>query len=401
MDKKISLGSAIVLICFAVLLTFMITFVNVNNKYNKILANTELSDKVSQKLAELDKKARELYIGEIDNRKLLDSIAEGYVRGLGDKYAEYMNAERYAAYLNSNQGKMVGIGVEVIYSDAKGGVIEVTAVTPGSPAETGGMLAGDYIFKVEGELVSDLGYYEAVDRVRGEKDTEVKLTILRGEEHTEELELVFIRDEVKTISVKSRIINENIGYIKIKEFNQETPNEFIKAINRLESLGAEKYIFDVRNNPGGDLQGVTQALDYLLPEGPIIRCVYKDGHEEVINSDADEIIAPMAVLINENTASAAELFCSALKDYEKAVLIGVKTYGKGTMQGIYKLKDQITAFKISNARYYPPFSDSYDGIGVLPHIEIKLPDELSDKNPDKITDGEDSQLQEAIKALKE
>ena len=402
MNKKISVGSVIVLMCFSVLLTFMLTFVNVNNRYNKILANTELSDKVTLKLAELDKKTREIYIGDIDSQRLLDSISEGYVRGLGDKYAEYMNAERYAEYLRDNQGKMVGIGVEVIYSDDKGGVIEIISVTPDSPAEKVGLLVGDYIYKVGGETVSSVGYYESVNNVRGEAGTEVTLNILRGENHSEEIVFTLIRAEVKTQSIKYKLINGDIGYIRIKSFNRETPREFINAITELESLGAVKYIFDLRYNPGGDLDGVVDTLNYLLPEGPIIRFIRKNSPEEVRTSDADEIIAPMAVLMNEGTASAAELFCAALKDYEKAVLIGVKTFGKGTMQGIYILSDRITAFKISNAKYYPPFGDCYDGIGVFPHIEVKLPEELlREKSFDKITEEEDVQLQAAIMALEE
>lgn len=402
MNKKISLAFAVVMVCLAVLLTFMVTYVNTNSIYNKMLSTTALSDKVTAKLKELDGKAREIYIGKIDDQKILDSIAQGYVAGLGDKYAEYMNAERYAEYVRGNHGKLVGIGVEVLPSDEKGGVIEVTTVMPNSPAQTGGLLEGDYIYKIDGELVSSLGYYEAVTRVKGEKGTTLNLTVLRGTDHSQELELSFIRDEVQMQTVKSRIINGNIGYVRIKEFNQETPNEFIKAMNELKDSGAVKYIFDVRYNPGGDLKGVTQTLDYLLPEGPIIRYIYKNQKEEKIMSDANEIVAPMAVLINESTASAAELFCSALKDYEKAVLVGTKTYGKGTMQGIYTLEDRITALKISNAKYYPPFSDSYDGIGVYPHegMEVTLPAELlKTKSFEKITDEEDTQLQAAIKAL--
>jgi carboxyl-terminal processing protease len=205
-------------------------------------------------------------------------------------------------------------------------------------------------------------------------------------------------------TVKFRMINGDTGYLRIKEFNQETPNEFIAAMNELESLGAEKYIFDVRYNPGGDLKGVTDTLNYLLPEGPIIRYIYKNSKEEMILSDADEIVAPMAVLMNESTASAAELFCAALKDYEKAVLIGTKTFGKGTMQGIYTLSDRITALKVSNARYYPPLSDCYDGIGVFPHegMAVNLPDGLlKEKSFEKLEDEEDTQLQAAIKALEE
>ena len=400
MNKKISLSSLIVIVCFSVLLTFMITYVRAKNTYSKILDNTELNNRVMLKLKELDKLTKDSYIGEVDSQKILDSISEGYVKGLGDRYAEYMNAERYDEYRRSNQGKMVGIGVEVLPSDDRGGVIEIVSVYPDSPAEKGGMISGDYIYKVEDEFVSVLGYYEAVNKIRGEIGTSVNLTILRGSDHSEELVFAFVRDEVKTQSVKHRIINGETGYIRIKEFNQETPNEFISAVNEMEAAGVIQYIFDVRYNPGGDLKGVTDTLNYLLPEGPIIRYIYKNSKEESIMSDANEIVAPMVVLINENTASAAELFCSALKDYAKATLIGVKTYGKGTMQGIYPLSDGRTAVKFSNAKYFPPFSDCYDGIGVFPDMEVKLPEELlKEKSFDKLTDEEDTQLQAAIKAL--
>jgi carboxyl-terminal processing protease len=276
-------------------------------------------------------------------------------------------------------------------------MIEVVAVMPGSPAEAGGMLAGDYIYKVEGEFISALGYGESVNRIKGEKGTTVNLTVLRD---GSELELSFMRQEVRTQSVKYRMAAPDIGYIRITQFNKETPDGFLAAVNELESEGALKYIFDVRFNPGGDLEGVTKTLDLLLPEGPIIRYTYKNGAEEIISSDEGEIIAPMAVLMNESTASAAELFCAALKDYEKAVLIGAKTFGKGTMQGIYPLSDRVTAFKISNAVYSPPFGECYDGIGIYPHIEAGLPEDLlKTKRFENITDEEDTQLAVAIKAL--
>lgn len=400
MNKKISLGSALILTSFAVLLTFMITFVNMNNTYNKILADTELNDRITMKLTELDKKVRDIFIGEIDNQKLLDAIADGYVKGLGDKYAEYMPAERYTEYLRLTQGRMVGIGVEVMFNEYRGGVIEVTNVTATSPAENGGMLIGDYIYKVENELISTLGYFEAVSRVKGEEGTNVTLTILRGENYEEEIVLTFTRAEVQVQTVKHEMLQNNTGYIKIREFNQETPNEFKAALDELEALGATGYIFDVRNNGGGDLQGITQTLDYLLPEGPIIRINYKDqAKEQVIYSDAEnELTKPMAVLINENTASAAELFCAALKDYEKATLIGVTTFGKGTVQSINRLSDN-SALKLSSAKYSPPFSDNYNGIGVTPHTEVKLAEEFKQTAIEKLKPEEDVQLQEALKTL--
>jgi len=403
MNKKISLGSAIILTSFAVLLTFMLTYVNTYNKINQGLASSGLGDRLTLKLAELQGIADAHYIGDIDRQKVVDALAAGYVAGLGDRYAEYLDAETYAQYQLANQGKLVGIGVEVTYYESEefGALIEVSEVYPNSPAELGGMLSGDRIYMVEGETVAELGYFEAIDCVRGEIGTQLNLVILRGDEAPEEIELVFTRDEVQTQSVKHRLIGEDVGYIRIKEFNRETPNEFIDAINELEELGATKYIFDLRYNPGGDLIGVTQCLDFLLPEGPIIRYTYKDRSEpEIIMSDADEIVAPMAVLMNGETASAAELFCAALQDYEKAVLIGTTTFGKGTMQGIYPLGDHLTAIKISNAKYSPPFSDCYDGIGVFPHMEVELSEELLwEKGFEKLSDEEDAQIQAALAAL--
>ena len=399
MNKKISLGSALILTSFAVLLTFMITFVNMNNTYNRILADTELNDRITHKLAEIDREVRRLFIGEIDNQKLLDSIADGYVRGLGDRYAEYMPAERYMEHLKMTQGRMVGIGVEVMFNDlVRGGVMEIMNVTADSPAEHGGMLIGDYIYKIEGELVSSLGYMESLNRVRGEEGTDITLTVLRGESR-EEIDLTFTRTEVRVQTIRYELMQNNTGYIKIREFNQETPNEFKNALDALEELGASGFIFDLRNNPGGDLQGITQTLDYLLPEGPIIRIFYRSAREEVLNSGAEnELIAPMVVLMNENTASAAELFCAALKDYEKATLIGVTTFGKGTVQSINRLSDN-SALKISSARYAPPFSENYDGIGVTPHIEVRLAEESMRKPVERMTLEEDRQLLEALRVL--
>jgi carboxyl-terminal processing protease len=271
------------------------------------------------------------------------------------------------------------------------------SVMPDSPAETGGLLIGDCIYKVGDEYISELGYFAAVEKIKGEKGTEVTLTVLRGSNYSEEKIMTFTRNEVNMETVSSRKINEDIGYVRILEFNKETPNEFIGAMTELQNNGAKKFIFDVRFNPGGDLDGIEKTLDYLLPEGPIIRIVYKDGHEEVKNSDANCIDAPMIVLINENTASAAELFASALRDYEKATLIGEKTYGKGTMQTILPLGDG-SGLRISQYMYNPPYGGNYENIGVSPHIEVKLPEGLlKEKNFYKITDEEDTQLQAAVK----
>ena len=399
MNKKISVSFTLMITSLAVLVTFMLTYVNVNNRANRTLQET-LGNRIEySKLYDIDKTVRDMYIGDIDEQKLMNSILDGYVRGIGDKYAEYMPKDKFSAFLQENRGTMVGIGVRVIFDDETK-LLDVISVMPDSPAEAGGMLPGDLIYKVGDEYVAELGYFAAVEKVKGEKGTEVALTILRGGDYSDERILKFIRDEVNTQTVSSRKINENIGYVRILEFNKETPNQFISAMTDLQNDGARQFIFDLRYNPGGDLDGIQKTLDYLLPEGPIIRIVYKDGHEDVRYSDKESVDVPMVVLINDGTASAAELFAAALRDYEKATLIGTKTYGKGTMQTILSLGDG-SGLRISQYMYNPPFGDNYEDIGVFPHVEVELPEDLlKEKNFYKLTDEEDTQLQAAISQFK-
>ena len=399
MNKKISVSFTLMITSLAVLVTFMLTYVNVNNRANRTLQET-LGNRIEySKLYDIDKTVRDMYIGDIDEQKLMNSILDGYVRGIGDKYAEYMPKDKFSAFLQENRGTMVGIGVRVIFDDETK-LLDVISVMPDSPAEAGGMLPGDLIYKVGDEYVAELGYFAAVEKVKGEKGTEVALTILRGGDYSDERILKFIRDEVNTQTVSSRKINENIGYVRILEFNKETPNQFISAMTELQNDGARQFIFDLRYNPGGDLDGIQKTLDYLLPEGPIIRIVYKDGHEDVRYSDKESVDVPMVVLINDGTASAAELFAAALRDYEKATLIGTKTYGKGTMQTILSLGDG-SGLRISQYMYNPPFGDNYEDIGVFPHVEVELPEDLlKEKNFYKLTDEEDTQLQAAISQFK-
>ena len=189
-----------------------------------------------------------------------------------------------------------------------------------------------------------------------------------------------------------------IGIIKILSFDLGTPAQFKEACETLIEGGATRFVFDVRYNPGGDLTSICSILDYLLPEGPIVHIVDAQGGEEVINSDASELDLPMCVLVNGNTASAAELFSSALQDYDKAELVGTTTYGKGTMQTIIRLSDN-TGLGISYRMYNPPYSENYEGVGVKPDVEIEMDESLANKNIYKITDDEDTQLQKAIEIL--
>lgn len=415
MQKRISVGAAAILIIISIVITFQITYLSVNNKYKNLMnnmeieysgnSNTENSNNLSDvslysKLATVDEVVRSTYVGEIDEDYLSDYIIRGYIAGIGDKYAYYMTSEEYVDFISEQNGELVGIGVMVIYNGDYS-AIEVVTVMPDSPALEAGVLPGDLIVTVEGESVGELGYYPAIARVKGEEGTSTNFQVLRidSEGFYNYIDFSIARAPVTSLSVTYRQYQDtNIGIIKILQFDATTPSQFKEAITNLKANGVEKFIFDVRNNPGGELNSITSILDYLLPEGPIIRAVDNQGNWTQIDSDAAELDAEMVVIVNSNTASAAELFSSAMKDYNKATLVGTLTYGKGTMQSVMTLPDY-SAISVSTAMYYPPFSDNYEGVGVEPHIIVELPAEVADKNLYKVTDEEDTQLQTAIGVL--
>ncbi|MCL2517366.1 MAG: S41 family peptidase [Oscillospiraceae bacterium] len=400
MSKKLPLGITIIILLFAVLLTFQITYLSINNKFNQKLNELMLSQNLYSKLTEIDAYYRDYYIGELDETRLSDSIMRGYVAGTGDKHGNYLNSQQYKDYIADYTGSGVGIGVMVTY-DYANGALEIATVMPDSPALKAGLRPGDFIVAVEGLYIYEIGYYEAVDRVKGEAGTYVNLTVYRYEDNEYvELDFNIARANVTYISVLSHMYDDRTtGIVKILKFDLHTPEEFISAVEDLIAQGAVRIVFDVRNNLGGELNSIHKVLDYLLPEGPVIRIIDKDGNVETMDSDTKELDMPMIVLINSRTASAAELFSAALRDYGKAELVGVKTYGKGSMQTVIPLADN-SALIVSIRTYAPPFSDNYDGIGLYPDVEVELSKEAARQNEYTIKDADDNQLVEAIKILK-
>ncbi|MBQ7298520.1 MAG: S41 family peptidase [Clostridia bacterium] len=398
MSKKISLSAAIVLILLGALLTFQITYVSMLAKYQNEVQMLTASQSAYEKLNYVDALYRNNYVGEIDEEELSDYLIRGYIAGTGDKYASYMTADEFSAYMEESSGEMVGIGVHIIYNNEMG-ALEVISVMRDSPALEAGVEPGDLIVMVGDESVAELGYYPAVDKMLGDLGTVAQFTVRRGANYEQIKEFSIIREKVTDTTVESRIYDGDIGLIRITQFAENTGESIRTAVADLTAKGAESLIFDVRYNPGGALTGIVDTLDFLLPEGPIIRIVDKQGNEEAINSDASCIEMPIAVLVNESTASAAELFTSALQDYKLATVIGTTTYGKGTMQTVVSLPDG-SGLSISYRMYNPPYSDNYEGIGVVPDIELPLDEALLDKNFYKITDEEDNQLQTAVKIVR-
>ena len=398
MQRKISLPAAIVLILLAALLTFQITYVTMLNTYKNQVNMLTASQSAYEKLNYVDGLYRNYYVGDIDEEQLSDYLIRGYIAGAGDKYASYMTAEEFSAYMQESSGEMVGIGVHVIYNNELG-ALEIISVMRDSPAMEAGVQAGDLIVSVEGEYVSDLGYYPAVDKMLGDLGTVAKFSVRRGANYEQSLDFAIVRAKVTDTTVESHMYGGDIGIIRITQFAENTGENVKTAIADMTAKGAESLIFDVRYNPGGALTGIVDTLDFLLPEGPIIRIVDKQGNVESIDSDAKQFEIPMCILTNESTASAAELFTSALKDYKLATVIGTTTYGKGTMQTVVSLPDG-SGLSISYRMYNPPYSDNYEGIGVTPDIELPLAEHLLEKNFYKITDEEDNQIQMAVKILR-
>ncbi len=362
---------------------------------------TPLAEKIAARLGEINSVYENNYIKEIDEDKLLDALSAAYLDGAGDKYAVYYSPEDFEKFEMEQSGEMVGIGITVNF-DYTLGVLEIISVNPGSPADEAGLRSGDMIYSVKGQLVSDLGYYPSVSAMRGEEGTIAEFTVLRPSKNGayEAIDHSIKREVIVIRSVQARVYEADptIGIVRLTEFDAETPYQFYEALSGLIEKGANRFIFDVRGNPGGELNSILSVLDMLLPEGPLIRIVDRDGNEQVLSGSEGELNADFAVLINGGTASAAELFSSAVKDYGKGLLVGTPTFGKGTMQMIYRLSDG-AAFTISYRMYNPPYSDNYEGVGVQPDVYAEMAEEYADVNLYKLEDSQDTQLQAAISAL--
>jgi len=344
----------------------------------------------------IDEYLKEYYIGELDEKLMSQALAAALLYATGDAYAYYFTPEEYAEETMSYQGNAVGIGILVSYRED--GYIEILRVFDGAPASEAGIKSGDVIVAVNGKDVAELGYEASTEAIRGEPGTTVDVTVARGEERLTltATRQTYVQQTVDGHMYKDGATSKKIGVVQIYSFNESTTEQFKTEVNALIEAGAEGLVFDVRDNPGGTLDSVVAMLDYLLPEGKIVRITDKNGKEvQTYTSDKNCIDLPMAVLTNGSSASAAELFTSALKDYEKAISVGTKSFGKGTMQIMIPLPDG-SAFKFSYMYYSPPFSENYHGVGITPEIEITIPE---DTVIPYLTDENDTQLAAAVEHL--
>ena len=348
------------------------------------------------KLEQLEDLIHSCFIGEADSMELQDAAAEGMIAALDDRWSYYMSAEEYLSHMETANNAYVGIGITISVEEGVEGFV-VQMVNEGGPAEEAGILVGDRIVAVEGISTIGMEASGARDLVRGEPDTQVRITLVR---EGQEMTLAVTRKEVKTPVATWEMLPGNVGMISIVNFDARCAEESIAAIEELLALGAEKLIFDVRNNPGGYAHEMVKLLDYLLPEGDLFRTVDYRGKENVDRSDAACLEIPIAGLVNDGSYSAAEFFAAALREYDAAVVVGEHTSGKGHFQYTYELSDG-SAVALSTGKYFTPNGLSLEGVGIEPDVPVAVTDEqYSGIYYDQLTPEEDPQIQAALEALK-
>lgn len=351
---------------------------------------------VPTKLEQLEGLIGERFIGEADMTALEDAAANAMVKATGDRWSYYISAEEYEAYAEKMANAYVGVGITIRKEEDNSG-FRILEVSAGGPAEEAGLLAEDLVIKVAGQDVRELETEGVRALVKGKKGTRVEITVLRG---GEEIALSVERRTVKNPVATWQLLKDGIGLVRIENFDDRCGEETVAAIEALLEEGAQKLIFDVRNNPGGYAHELVKVLDYLLPEGELFRAVTYDGKETVDYSDADCLELPMAVLVNGNSYSAAEFFAAALQEYDAALVVGEKTSGKGYFQTTIRLNDG-SAVALSVGKYYTPKGISLAEVGILPDYQIEADEETKAAiYYGTLPAGEDPYIQAAVELLK-
>lgn len=350
---------------------------------------SQLVNKADQLLRSL----QDHYLEELDTDTLLDGAYHGMVSAVGDPYTRYYTQEEYKEYKESTSGQYVGIGITV--RQAEEGGAEIVSIEANGPAAAAGIQVGDILVEADGIALTDMEINDMVGVIRGQKGTEVEVTLLRGQQKKT---VTVRRDTIEEVTVTSEMLETGVGYIALKGFEEVTTEQFRTALASLKEQNMQGLIIDLRDNPGGRVDVVQQVSDELLPSGVITYTEDKYGNQQFYSSlDEPYLNLPLVVLVNENSASAAEIMAGAIQDRGVGTLVGTTTYGKGIVQQTSPFSDG-TAIKVTMAKYYTPNGSYIHKIGIEPDIRIELPDGM--KFADLTSREEDRQLQTAVEALK-
>lgn len=359
-------------------------------QYNGVLSDSSHV----QKIEYLEKMIDQEYLGEVDNAEMAEGIYAGLVYGLGDVYSRYYTADEYAQETASTDGAYAGIGVSI--QKNKNGGVQIAECYEGGPGAEAGLQTGDVITAINDTDVTDMELSDVVSLIRENKDNTILLTVFRENEEKSREISVDVTD-VELPSVFGEMLDKKTGYIQITQFTGVTPQQYKDMFAELKDKGMERLVIDLRDNPGGLLTSVCDILREILPEGLIVYTEDKYGNREEENCDGKhQLDMPLAVLVNENSASASEIFAGAVQDHEVGTIVGTTTYGKGVVQELRQLSDG-SAVKLTVSNYYTPNGNSINKVGIKPDVEVKLASELLNKA--EITHEEDNQLQKALDVI--
>ena len=394
-ERKVRVSTVVMLVILVVVTTFNISFFAATDYYNRKLDGLAEMEARYSKLKTVAEIVEKYFVADYDEAEAIEYALMGYVDGLGDQWSAYYTADQTASIEEDEANTYVGIGVT--YSTEPEHLYELTAVTAGGPADQAGLLPGDKLVAVDGVELSTLAEGEDVaDLVKGEAGTLVTITVTRN---GQTLTFPCTRASIRVYSTTAKMLEGNLGYISISDFDSGVHEEFAAHLQDLKTQGAKGFIFDVRNNPGGYLSVMHDILDRLLPEGIVITTVDKAGNEMPLTSDYHWIEMPMVVLTNEYSVSAAEFFAAALQEYDVATVVGAPTSGKGYSQQTFMLEDG-SSVHISTTRYYTPKGNSLAETGVTPDKIVEVPlEDVYSLASGKLEVADDKQLQSAIIVL--
>ena len=364
----ISKKRAIIYGVVLVIITYMITSIVNIAIGGKVVISKSTYEKYKKynKMIALENMVEEDFYQKTEEDKQVTGAIKGMFSGLDDPYSQYYTKEEFENLTQQTSGSFVGIGVYISPSE-EDDHITIIAPIEGSPAEKSGIKAGDKILKVDGKVVSAKNSDEAVSMMKGKKGTEVELTIKRGEQI---LDVKVTRDKIVSKTVDEKVLDDNIGYIKITSFTEHTNKEFETALKTLKQSDINGLILDLRDNPGGLLNVCKDIADSLIGEGTIVYTKDNKGNTEYLKSDKEKLGLPIVVLTNEGSASASEILTGAIIDNKAGISVGTTTFGKGLVQSVRELKDG-TGFKLTTAQYFTPNGDYINGKGIKPTIEEK------------------------------
>ena len=359
---------------------------------NILFAESDIAKSTRSKLMNIEKiiDSAYLYNDDIDKKALEDGVYKGYVQAVGDPYTVYYTEEETKELFESIGGEYSGIGA-VLSQNIKTGAVIINNVYADSPAEKGGLKDGDTIIKIDDRELAGEDLSEVVTWIRGEKGSEVVITVLRD---GKEVECTVIRDVIKVETVQHEMMDDSIGYLRITEFDEVTLDQFKDNMAALEDEGMKGLVIDLRSNPGGNLDVTVEMLKEILPEGVIVSTKSRIGDEKVYSNSTDNTFdKPLVVLVDGYTASASEIFSGAVKDYGIGTIVGTQTFGKGIVQSILDLRDG-TSLKVTVAEYFTPSGENIHGKGITPDVVVEFPEDISEIKSD-------IQLEKAVEIIKE